>query len=291
MLKNFILFVFLYLNLLADNSIILDDTYYIENHKINLSSIVPDLLVDSELYIIEENRHSLRVKTTDLLKILKIKGYQNYISKHRYVNFIVQNKIDTSKIDIELGEYYKKKYKDIEIKSITVTPMSYTTTLPEDFVVNIQDGSYLSKKGILSIKTPENKKIFLNYTIDAEISLFLSSKQIRKDEEISLSNSSIKKIKLEKLKDTPVQNIETSSFQAKHYIAENMILTARDIQALILVKRNSFVSVSVNDRNMVISTEAKALDNGKLNDIINIQKSDKVKLKAKVVGKNMVEII
>lgn len=291
MLKNFILFIFLYLNLFADNSIILDDTYYVKNHKINLSAIVPNLLVDSELYIIEENRHSLRIKTTDLLKILKIKGYQNYISKNRYINFIIENNIDTSKINMALSEYYKKKYKDIEIKNIIVTPMSYTITLPEDFVVNIQDGSYLSKKGILSIKTPENKKIFLNYTIDAEISLFLSSQQIKKDEEISLSNSSIKKIKLEKLKDTPIQNIETSSFQAKHYIAENMILTVRDIQALILVKRNSFVSVSVNDRNMVISTEAKALDNGKLNDIINIQKSDKVKLKAKVVGKNMVEII
>ncbi|MDD5156966.1 flagellar basal body P-ring formation chaperone FlgA [Sulfurimonas sp.] len=252
---------------------------------------MPNLSTDSELYTIEENRHSLRIKTADLLKILKINGYQNYTSKHQYINFIVKSDIDTSKINLVLSDYYKEKYRDINIKEITITPMSYTVAIPEGFTVNIQKDSYLSKKGILSIKTLENKKIFLNYIIDAEISLFLSSKQIKKDDEISLSNSSRKKVKLEKLKDTPVQNIGTSSYQAKHYITENMILTTRDIRTLVLVKRNSSVSVSINDENMVISSEAKALEDGALNDTIDIQKSDKVKLKAKVIGKNMVEII
>lgn len=291
MLNNFILFIFLYLSLSADNSIILNNTYYVKNHKIDISVIIPDILVDSELYTIDENRHSLRIKATDLLKVLKMNGYQNYTSKNQYINFIIKNEIDTSEIDLALGNYYKEKYRDIEIKNITVTPMSYATIMPEDFVVNIQKNSYLSKKGILSIKTPQNKKIFLNYEIDAEIGLFVSSKQIKKDEEISLSNSSKKKVKLEKLKDSPVRDIETNSYQSKHYIAENVILTTRDIQALILVKRNSSVSVSVTDKNMVISSEAKALENGVLNEIIEIQKSNKVKLKAKVIGKNMVEII
>ncbi len=291
MLNSFILLILLSINLFADKPLALNDTYYVKNHKINLSVIVPNLSSDSELYTIDENRHSLRIKATDLLKVLKINGYQDYTSKHQYINFIIRNDINASKINLALSDYYKENYKNIEIKNITVTPMGNTIVMPEDFVVNIQKNSYLSKKGILSIKTPENKKIFLNYIVDAEIELFLSSKEIKKDEEISLSNSSKKKVTLEKLKDTPVQDAGIGSYQAKHYIVENMILTTRDVGALVLVKRNSSVSVSVSDENMVISSEAKALDDGVLNEIIEIEKSNKVKLKAKVIGKNMVEII
>lgn len=291
MLNNFIFLILLCLNLFADNPLALDDTYYVKSNKINLSVIVPNLSTDYELYTIQENRHSLRIKAADLLKTLKINGYQNYTSKHQYINFIIKNNVDVSKINLALSDYYKEIYKDIDIKNITVTPMSYTINIPDDFIVNIQKDSYLSKKGILSIKTPENKKIFLNYIVDAEISLFLSSKHIKKDEEISLSNSYKKKVKLEKLKDTPIQDIGINSYQAKHHMIEDMILTIRDIQILILVKKNSSVSVSINDGNMVISSQAKALNDGALNDIIEIEKSDKVKLKAKVIGKNMVEII
>ena len=64
----------------------------------------------------------------------------------------------------------------------------------------------------------------------------------------------------------------------------------RDVELLNVVKRGSYVSASLKDVSINITFSAKALQNGKLRDIITIQKNNGQKLQAKVIGKNRVEI-
>jgi len=50
------------------------------------------------------------------------------------------------------------------------------------------------------------------------------------------------------------------------------------------------VNVNFTDSGLSISFSARALQNGKLHDIITIEKRDKTKLRVRVIGKNRVEM-
>ena len=73
-------------------------------------------------------------------------------------------------------------------------------------------------------------------------------------------------------------------------MSEQRILTQRDITTLNLISRGSSVNVILKDKNLNISFLAKALQNGKLNDIITVQKNNNEKVKVKVIGRNRAEI-
>ncbi len=288
MFVKIFLLALIYINANAQST--LNETYYLDTKTIRLSSIVPHVQDDIELFKIDADRYSKRIKTKDLLKILKKHGYSDYDSKDSYTNFVLKSPIDTSKIKLAVKDYYKKNYDEIEIKNISVEPRSYTTSLPQEYSVNFQKRDYLQRDGVLSIKTKENKKIFFNYYINAMVTVYTSRKKIKKDMELSAINSYKKSIILDRFKARPIQNIQRGSIQSKHHIAKDRILTVRDIEPLSIVKKDSFVNVSVYSNNMAISFSAKALQDGKLNDIIRVQKSDGKRLRVKVVGKNRAEI-
>ena len=68
------------------------------------------------------------------------------------------------------------------------------------------------------------------------------------------------------------------------------MLTNRNSDEYSIIRRNSTVSASLENENIFINFTAKALQDGKLNDIITIQKSDGKKFKAIVIGKGKVGI-
>ena len=88
----------------------------------------------------------------------------------------------------------------------------------------------------------------------------------------------------------PINQTHLNTAQSIRKLTQDTIITTKDIEDLNLVKRGSNVSVTFFDKNINISFSAKALQNGKLNDIITVQKNDQKKLKAKVIEKNRVEI-
>jgi len=278
----------LLLNLHASNT--LKDVYYVDSKDINISSIIPETKNNSHILRIEESRYSLKIKTKDLIKLLSEHGYKNLVSKSNYTNFILKSPIDTSYIEQKIKDYYEKEYEEIDIKNILVKPRGYITSLPKNFVVNIRNNDFLSNRGIINIKTPQNKKLFFDYQITANVSVYTSRDAIKKDMHISHSNCVKKNILLDNFRAKPLQNIETKSFQAKRHIPKGMILTTRDVEALDVVKRDAMINVSLNKDGIAITFGAKALQDGKVNDIINVQNSSGKILKARVTGSSTAEI-
>ena len=144
--------------------------------------------------------------------------------------------------------------------------------------------------GTLYIKTPQKKKIFFDYYIDADVSVFLPRKNIKKGTELSTTNTLRKTILLDKFRAMPLQDVRRGTIQTKHHIKQNNIITLRDIEPLSIIKRDSMVNVNISSKGISITFIAKALQDGKLNDIITIQKNNGKRLKARVIGKNRVEI-
>ncbi len=288
MLNKLLLFLFLLSQLYSNQ--VLDKTYYTKSNQVMLSDIVQNTKKDIKLFQIQKHRHSKKIASKKLLDILKKCGYEGYIAKHRFVKFVKKSDIDLSKIEKKIEEFYTEHYPSIEIKKIIIEPRGYIESLPNDYSISIPKRSYLSNVGTLNIKSLKNRKLFFDYTVDATIDSFVTTKAIKKGTELSPKNSKKTKIVLSKLRASPLQTIHSSTLQAKNHIKKDKTLTIRDVVQLDVVKRNSMVVVVLNNSNISITFNAKALQNGKNGDIINIQKSDGKRLRARVIGRNRVEI-
>jgi len=288
MLFKTIMFLLLCNNMLFSD--ILKKTYYTKTNDINLSTIVKNPKKDVILFKIQSNRYSKKIRSKDLINLLKKHNYNNFKYNQRYVKFVKKSPINLSLIRKKIKKIYKNKYHNIKITKISIEPRNYIYSLPKDYEINMQKRSYLSSTGILYIKTPAKKKLFFNYCIDAKVNVLYAKNNIKKGVRLSGFNVLQKTVLLERFRAMPLQRKNLSGIQAKHHIKQNTIVTVRDIEPLSLVKRDSNVNVSLISNGISITFGAKALQDGKLNDIITIQKSNKKRLKATVVGKNRVEI-
>lgn len=195
-----------------------------------------------------------------------------------------------SKIESAIKKLYEKSYQDIKINKISLYPRGSIKSFDSSYDVNIKESSSLSKKGIIYIRTEGNKKIFFDYEIDAEVSVYFTRKTIEKGAELSTLNTIKKSIPLDKFRFMPVRESDLDGSQSKNQLRENQIITLKDIESVILVKRGESVSVKIDDEEVSLSLGAEALKDGRLGDIISVKKSDGKQLKVKVIGQNRVEI-
>jgi len=269
----------------------LQSNYFVKNDFVMLSDIVQvNKKNDKKLFNIEQYRHSKRIKREKLLKILQKNGYNDYASQHPYIQFTKQSPIDTIHIQNSIKKLYIQKYKTIKILSITLAPMYYLEKLPKNYTVHFNERAYLANKGVLYIKTDDNKEIFFHYKILAKVSVLTVRKKIKKDNELTSINTRKKSIILNRFRSMPLQDLHTSRYQAKHNLRTNDIITIRDVIGLYLVKRGSNVNVSLQNAGIDIFFSAKALQNGRLGDTISVVGKNDKKLKVVVVGRNRTEV-
>ena len=262
--------------------------YFTPTNDINLSIITKDTKNDATIFTIDRNRYLKRVRSKDLLKILHKHGYRHFKARYSYVTFIKTSPIDLSPLQTKLTKYYTDNYKNITIKELHIIPKNHLESLPKSFTFKIQKNNHLKSSATFSIVTPDKKQIFFSYFIDATLPVFYAKQKIAKGEVLSPRNLERKIVQLDRFRAHPVQ--EFSALQAKHHISAKKLVTVRDVEKLDLVRKGEFVSVVLKQSGFEIDMDAKALQAGGLNDIILIKNNRGKKLRAKVVGKNLVEI-
>ncbi|MDQ7044063.1 MAG: flagellar basal body P-ring formation chaperone FlgA [Sulfurimonas sp.] len=284
----FILFFTLFINLYANTQ--LKSNYVVEKNYVLVSDILPNSNSEYKLFDININRHSLRVKTKSLIHKLNLLGYKNISSKHNYTQFTQKSPINTEKLELYLREIYEKNYKDITILNISISPRSYLSKMPPEYEISLHPKAHLANKGIIEIKTDDNKKIFFNYHIKAKLSVIIAKETMQKDDELSFLNAKKESIMLKKFRSQPLQEIKKSKFQVKYRVKKGSIITTRDVTGLFLVRRGATVNVVVKDSNIFISFTAKAKQNGRLGESIKVVNSQGKILKVVVTAKNSAEI-
>jgi len=268
----------------------LSSSYYVNSNNIKLLEIVPHAKYDVTIYKIDRNKYTKKVKSKELVKLLKEHGLTDIQTSSRYVKFTKKSPIDTSKIKTAVINLYKEKYPNIDIKSVSIMPRGYIKTLPKEYKVNAHKKAHLSNSGTLNIKTPKKRKLFFDYIVDAKINVFLSRTKIKKGEKVSTMNTTKKNIDFDKLKALPITAEQVNTSQIRRHVNKGYILTSRDIEMLDIVNKGSYVNVSFQNKNINISFSAKALQNAKLNDIITVQKNSGERIHVKITGKNRAEI-
>lgn len=268
----------------------LHSVYYVNNKDITLRDILPEATENLVLYTIRDHKHSKKVKAKNLIALLKQHSSEQITSSSRYIRFIEKSPIDIEPIKNRLKERYKEHYPNMKINSIVVMPRGFIKSLPENYKVSINKKEHLSSQGIVSIKTPENRKHFFDYTVDATLYVYIAKRDIRRYERISALNTIKKRIDFNQFRALPINVDNLNVTQAKRKIKTGKALTQRDIQTLHLVKKGANVNVNLKNKNINISFLAKALQNGRLNDIITVQKRDKTRLRVRIISKNQVEL-
>ncbi len=285
-MKKLVVLLFVLVSLQASEY--LKEEYFTPTNDINLSLITHDVRNDKVIYRIERDRYLLRVSSKKLLHILQQNGYRRFKAKRSYVTFVKLSPIDLSPLEQKLADYFKKNYQKIDIHSIKIIPKMHIQKLPKEFTFKVRSVTLLRSHGTLSIITPQKHQIFFEYFIDATLPVYKSSKKILRGEVLSLRNLTKQTIRFERFRALPMQQI--SALQAKHHITKGKLVTVRDVERIDLVRRGEFVSVVLKESDLEIDMSAKALQAGGLNDIILIQNRRGKKLRAKVIGKNLVEI-
>lgn len=269
---------------------ILKEVYFIKKDKVYLSDLFPQIQKDQILFTIDRYKHSKRIKSKELLAILKKLNMQEIRASSYYVTFQMSSPIDTTPLQKFLHKYYKEKYPNIHFDNIQVRSRSYIEKLPENYIIEIQKNSYLRSNNIIDIKSDSGRKIFFNYSIHASIKILVTKKTIKRHDQISLLNTKFKTIRFDNFRALPIMEFHKNTYQTTRTIRTDEILTIRDIEKLDLVRRNNMVSVELNSNGIFITFEAKALQSGALGDIITIEKSNFKRLRAKVIGAKRVQI-
>jgi len=279
----------LFLSLIAlslHSNQILKENYYIQGEDIRLSALIPHIKDDIHLYSITEGRYTRRIKSKDLIKLLKEKGYGEYQAKSSYIKFTKQSPIDTTKIKKALKKIYMKKYRNIEIRTIEVHPRGYLKSLPKEYKVRLQSKSHLKNRGTLSIKSNTNRQTFFDYKIDATLSVYKARVEINRNVELSHINTTKKSIILDKFRAMPIIDVQPNSEQSKYKIKKDAIFTTRNTTKLILVKRGANLNVVLESQNMSITFSAKASQDGSFGDTINVTSNSGRKIAVIITGKN-----
>jgi len=286
-IKTFLLLI-LSINLYANTQ--LQRNYFVTDKKIYLSTIIQEPKQDYLLYTIDTNKYTKRIQTKKLLQSLKEHGYTHITSKNAYTQFTLKSPINVAKIAFEVQKMYKKAYKNITIKTLTVTPRSYLEALPKEYTIGLNKKAYLRDSGILYIKTQENKEIFFNYHINATIKVLTARVNLKKGDELSELNTQNNSIILKKFRALPLQELQASTYQAKYRMSKGALFTKRNVVPLLLIKRGDTVNVTLKDSNIAISFSALAKQNGRFGQTIVLKNLNGKKIRAVVTGKNRAEM-
>ncbi|MDY0117445.1 MAG: flagellar basal body P-ring formation chaperone FlgA [Sulfurimonadaceae bacterium] len=287
-MRLFIILFFLITTLFAQKNI--PPVIYVDSDDIFLSHLIKNPQEDKKIASIYSGKYTLKIKSTDLLALLAKNGYKEYKTQSRYIRFVKKSPINTAIIEEKIKNFYLSHYPSITIERIDVFPRGFISELPEHYNVTIDPRSSISNEGIFHIDTLDHKKIFFDYSITANLTIYKTKTDIKRDAELNGFNLIEQKVFLESFRDIPFAFSKDTLYQAKYNIKANEVITMRDVVPLTLIERGSKVSVTMINESMDIQFSAKALQDGKLNDIITIENNNKKKIRAKVIGKNKVEM-
>jgi flagella basal body P-ring formation protein FlgA len=233
---------------------------------------------------IERLRYKAMIRQSEIAKLLLEHGYSEIQTTTPYSTFTLTSSADLSSIKEELLNYFRSSYNHIAIHSLDLTPRAYLTTLPDEFEIIIEPRSFRYANSTIHIVTNDRKKIFFDYTIDADVMLLEVVQHIKSGTKLDSSNIKQKSIKLDRLKSVPIQDLSSEQLEASRPLRVGEILTDRDVKALKLIHRGDEVSISYTRDGILLQSSAKSLQDGKLNDIITLTNSNNKVLKARVVG-------
>lgn len=177
--------------------------------------------------------------------------------------------------------HFYKNY-NIQIDDISITPAMNVNLSKMKIEKIIFDDKLLSRdSGNFEVYLTHNEKrqrVFFTFNINAVIDALSATNNIKTNEVISFANSQISSFRIERSIQLPANSNIINEYSAKSFIPSGSIITPARIKPKVIVKKGDVVEVLYNEDGFNISFNARALEDGSINQNINAQniQSDKI---------------
>ncbi|GAA7450711.1 flagellar basal body P-ring formation chaperone FlgA [Helicobacter pylori] len=202
--------------------------------------------------------------------------------------------MDTNTLKTEIKAIYLKEYQDLKLEIETIN-----LEIPERFSnapilsYELSASNKLKKDGVvfLRLENEPNLRLPVRYSVIGSMQAFKSISAIKKDENITASNTKKERVLFGALSN-PLLEGAIDRVSAKNFIPPDTLLSMDKTQALIIVRKNDIITGVYEEGQISIEISLKALENGTLNQIIQAKnlESNKI-LKAKVLSSSKAQIL
>lgn len=284
-------FFLIYCLCLHLNALELKSEYILYGLDFNASTIDSSITEDFKLYQFEKNRFHKSLTSSKLIQTLQKHGLEVNDKSKGIVHLTRHSKLDYTPLEDAIKQYYLHYFPKMHIQEIIFKQGSYIQALPDDYELIFKKSAYLYSRSNLQIISKKQKiRHFLSYEIKARLKLFKASHNINRGKILSQIDLSYEEVAFERLKGLPLQKVLTNRYRPKKRLASGKIIYLKDIEKLPLVVKNKRVNVRLVSGNVRLEFQAMSLQDGHIGDEISIKKHDGKRLKAKVIGTNLVEI-
>lgn len=194
-----------------------------------------------------------------------------------------------------IGEYLKTQLNDYEkIEHIVLSPKdieqySIMIDSSREFKIN---GNY----GYVPVKEKNDDGSFRNSIVTVKLKLFkkvlVSNRQLRKKENISNADFTLKYKEVATLRFQPINDYERLEYyRCKFNISENTILQNSMIEKIPDIKVGDRIEALFTNNSVSISFDATSRSEGSVGNIIKIKSDDQRIYKAEVLNNSTVKII
>ena len=268
---------------------VLQAHYDFKEHAISSQLLFEGYPQKKVIFTIAAQRHHYKIKTTELEKLCQKQGIALEHAKHRFVSFDQISPIDLSDIKEQIEQFYRLHYNGIQIQTLQVRPRVFTPKLPKKYTLHIPAKSYRHDHGTVYISA-DKQRIFFDYSLKATLNVKVFRHAKSRGSEISALDFENKTVNVTRLRREPLLEFKALQYRLKKKRSKGMILSVDDVEPVPLVRRHQSVQVELRSGGVLIEFSAIAGKDGGLFDIIPIQKADGKRLRAKVIGKNRVEM-
>ncbi len=202
--------------------------------------------------------------------------------------------LDSNALKTEIKKAYLKEYKDLKLEIETINleiPKRFSNAPILSYELNASNK--LKKDGVvfLRLENEPNLRLPVRYSVIGSMQAFRSIGAIKKDENITANNTQKERVLFGTLSN-PLLEGAIGKVSAKNFIPPNTLLSADKTQALIIVRKNDIITGVYEEGQISIEISLKALENGALNQIIQVKnlESNKI-LKAKVLSSSKAQIL
>lgn len=199
----------------------------------------------------------------------------------------------------ELTNYLNNKLKNYSkvVWEVSSLPKEITSLNDEKLIIN--KDAELKIKGdfiYLPVKIKRNSGKYVNSVVTLKVKLYkqvyTAIKVIQKGSLIDESDLMLLEVDVSGLRSEPITNFrDNKKYRAKVTIKDGTIIEANNVEELPLVLIGDVVKAIKNTGTVTISFMAKSKDEGKIGEIIRIQREDGKTFKAKIESKEIVTIV
>ncbi len=288
MFYRFFIFFVLLSSVLYSNT--LQQNYYFSNPLINAADLNASCSKNFEILRIPDGKTSYRINSQIILKTFELNGCPIDGYKVKYINFTKRSNTDYAQLQDQIMTFFISRYPTMTIQSVQIIPHGYVESLPNNVHAIFDKDGYTKNTGVFYVQGSNGIRHYFEYSLDATIKVLHTTQKISRKEPLTFNNTTLKSIPFTSFRGKPITNIPEEPYRYRTSLNENNLITDRHIEPRPIVLRGSKVSVQVRSESVVVEFIATAMQEGALYDIITIEKADKKRIRAKIIGDNTVEL-